>query len=135
MKKLLTAIALCSAFMLAVSPINADAQIVMCGEGFVEAIVLLDSNAADIPNGDCYVSIENFAVDTVNDAPVVPPRTIPLITARAFGTGINLALLKEQNMDPPKLVGLCMEFVPFSTYWRIISFECIGQWHTPDNTI
>ncbi len=95
------------------------ARIEACGQGYVGAMILFDANADDIPNGDCYVSLATLVIDELNGQPLSPPVTIPLLTARAFGTQINLALLEAQNLKEE--VGLCIDIITF----RILSFECL----------
>ncbi len=117
---------MCAAFILALSPVTADAKITISGTATVSAVLMTGSNSDDVPE-DGYVSLAAVVIDTLNCEPLVPPVTIPILDVRAFGSQINLALLKEQNTGG--MIGVCLEFVPQSTYWRVVGFECPGPWH------
>jgi len=96
MKKLLMVGILCLALMSLVSTAYAD--YIVCGRiNLATYIKLYPSNAADVPIKPCELII-NFQYQAPSDK---KPNTNPvqdfLIPATAFGTQINLALLKAKN--------------------------------------
>ena len=134
MKKLLTVVSLCAALMLLVSSgafANDNTfKLLLCGQGFVEAMILHKSSELDAPVADCLVSVRDFDYYTcdVNGNIVITP-TKWAFTATAFGTQINLALLKAQNIN--EAISMCVEYdLNCGTCGlEIISTDCIGDWH------
>ncbi len=107
MKKIFTSICLIALMGFFVCS-TAVADETICGTAIVQAIRLLPSNAqTDVPLGACLVQLE-FTTNNNQTA---------VITATAFGTQINLALLKALNFR--ERVGMCIIWRFASSSFRI----------------
>ena len=107
MKKIFTSICLIALVGFFVCS-TAVADETICGTAIVKAIRLLPSNAqTDVPLGACLVAVE-FTTQNNQTA---------LITATAFGTQINLALLKALNFR--ERIGMCIIWRFASSSFRI----------------
>ena len=85
MKKILLIMALCAAFLCVGTSASAD---IWCGSANILGICLTDSNAADVPNDACCVNFTYFPDGNIAGFN---------LWGTAFGTQINLALLKAYN--------------------------------------
>lgn len=138
MKKLLMVVVLCAAFMLALGPVVAQAEspftVYVCGIASVNSITLTDSTYEDIPIGNGIVDLDLCITEIRGDE--VNSIHYPIV-ATAFGTQINLALLKAQNMV--ELFGVCVEIWLYCPPGevvcggRITSFECLPESVDPCN--
>jgi hypothetical protein len=96
MKKVLTVLAMCAVLLLTISSATfaQSKDIIIRGSAVINYIVLPSSNPAnDVPLTYCYVELQNF--QDYKQAEVCD--MYPCVPCRAFGTQINLALLKACN--------------------------------------
>ena len=114
MKKIFTSICLIALVGFFVCS-TAVADETLCGTAIVKAIRLLPSNAqTDVPLGACLVAVE---FTTQNNQTAV-------ITAVAYGTQINLALLKALNFR--ERIGMCIIWKFATSQFRIIEVTFIA---------
>jgi hypothetical protein len=122
MKKIITSICLIALVGFFVCS-TAIADEVICGCGKITAIQLFQSNASDIPVKVCQV-----AVDMVTDVkPDGSGGQRYVFTATAYGTQINLALLKAFNAQEDIKVCTLMRLTgPSTVSFRItdVTFPC-----------
>lgn len=116
MKKIITSICLIALVgFLVCSTASADEKI--CGCGKITAIQLYQSNSSDIPVQACRVAI-SMVTDAGQDY---------VISATAFGTQLNLALLKAFNYQEDIYICTLMKLIsPSRVTFRItdVTFPC-----------
>jgi hypothetical protein len=122
MKKIITSICLIALVGFFVcSTASADEKI--CGCGKITAIQLYNSNGSDVPNRACKVAID-MITDIKPDGSGGQPY---VVTATAFGTQINLALLKAFNYQEDIYICTLMRLVaPSRVTFKItdVTFPC-----------
>ncbi len=103
MKKLLIALSLGITLLLAATP-SAFAGIYICGYGTVDYIVIYESDPGDVPVNPCdvWVTVEVCPPD---DPDCTAPEIFS-IYAEAYGTQLNLALLKALNYE--ERISMCL---------------------------